>query len=60
MEQLRADAVPDDIKVTVGSSEAMIGVIAGLVTLGVILVVVGVVLQRRYNKKRTKRNRRFQ
>jgi hypothetical protein len=59
LEQLQADRVPDAVNVTLGSSEAMLGVMAGLVTLGIIMVVAGVVLQRRFNRKHLKRNRRF-
>jgi uncharacterized iron-regulated membrane protein len=59
MEQLRAESEPEDIEVTVGSSGAMLGVVAGLAALGIILVVAGFVLQRRFEKKHIKRNRRF-
>jgi uncharacterized iron-regulated membrane protein len=60
MQQLRAEPVPQDVDVTIGSSGPMIGVMAGLATLVVLLVVAGIVLQRRFNKKHVKRNRRFQ
>jgi uncharacterized iron-regulated membrane protein len=49
----------ENVNVTLGSSEAMLGVVAGLATLGVILVVVGIVLQRRFNRKHRARNRRM-
>jgi hypothetical protein len=60
MQQLRADPAPQDIDVTIGSSGGMLGVTVGLATLALILVVAGIVLQRRFNKKFIKRNRRFQ
>jgi uncharacterized iron-regulated membrane protein len=58
MDQLRAASEPQDVNVTLGSSEAMLGVVAGLAALGIILVVVGIVLQRRFNRKLRARNRR--
>jgi hypothetical protein len=36
----------------------MMGVVAGLATLGVVLVAVGIVLQRRFNRRHRVRNRR--
>lgn len=59
MEQLRAATEPVDMNVTVGSSEIMVFVLVGLGALFGILLVVGIVLQRRVNKKRTVRNRRL-
>jgi hypothetical protein len=62
-QQLRADPAPESVNVTLGSSDAMLGVILGLAALGIILIVTGVVLQRRFSKKHkkhVKRNRRFQ
>jgi hypothetical protein len=60
MQQLRAEPTPQGIDVTIGSSGAMLGVMVGLATLVIVLVIAGIVLQRRFNKKFVKRNRRFQ
>lgn len=59
MQQLRAETAPKDIDVTIGSSGAMLGVVAGVSTLVIILVITSIILQRRFNKKYMKRNRRF-
>jgi hypothetical protein len=57
--QLRAATVPTETDVNFGSSGAMIYVVVGLAALVVILVVVGIVWQRQFDKKYRSRNRRL-
>jgi len=62
MEQLRSATVPVDTNVNISSSGTMIYVMAGLAGLVVILVVIGIVWQRQFDKKQRKyrsRNRRL-
>ncbi|KDR19037.1 hypothetical protein L798_06392 [Zootermopsis nevadensis] len=58
-EQLRAVPESDNVEVTFGLSDAMIYVTAGLTTLVAIMVVAGIVLQRRFDSRRRARNRRM-
>jgi hypothetical protein len=59
MEQLRAATVPTDLNVNIGSSGTMIYVIAGLAALVLILVIIGIVWQRKLDQKYRSRNRRL-
>jgi hypothetical protein len=59
MGQLRSATVPMDTDVNISSSGTMIYVIAGLAAVVLILLLVGIVWQRHFDKKYRSRNRRF-
>jgi uncharacterized membrane protein YczE len=58
MEQLRAATEPTGMDVSVGFSTAMLGVVVGLGTIILILIIAGIIMQRRFLKKQRLRNRR--
>jgi hypothetical protein len=59
-EELRSASEPTVTNVNFGFSGIMIYVIAGLAALVLILVIVGIVWQRHFDRKyRSRRNRRF-
>ena len=59
MEQLRSATVPVDTNVNISSSGTMIYVMGGLAGLVLILVIIGIVWQRRLDRKYRSRNRRL-
>jgi hypothetical protein len=58
MEQLRVATEAADMTVTIGSSEVTLFILGGLAILAIILITVGLVMQRRLDKKHRLRNRR--